>query len=603
MYREMDPIEIPGCEILQKEGETSRAIVWQGLQRALDRKVCVRVLKPDLASDPICRRDFIRPARAASKLKHPNLVQIYDVADYHDTYYVMMEHVQGKTLRAMIKDGVFPQKKAMEIAGCVADALGQAWSSARIVHRNLKPDNIMIDEDGTVKIADISLATVVDPEDPSTRRDSDEVEGTPSYMSPEQITSSRSLDFRSDMYGLGATLYHMLTGKAPFDEFPPEVVLEKQLRAQIPNPRDLNPSITLPCVNLLIRLMMKKPEDRFPSWEAATTEIRAVGDNKIPLGRPPVAGLSTIALAKPVTSPLPRTTQAGKTGKRRRFPLAAVVLWLLLLAWFSALGYLVLRPEPLDPSLGLKDRALTCIDRAKALLEPWRDSIPVLSGMLSRPETPTAPPSPPAEEAVASTNETVSVPPPGTPAETPPPTTPPEALDKDFKLNVARSLVAGDYTEALAMVRKQITEDPGALRAQLDELHQFVLDVSQVKARVTSGLMAKVGEQITIEVKGKIFNIVPRAMATDKISAILVREDNGVTQTNLVTFTVDQLDPIQQSRWIGAADTTGKSGMKCLLYMRGGDYASAKVFAEKCGILSDSLVALSDEKTAAAPPP
>ena len=177
----MTDIQIPGLEIIEKLGEGGMASVWKARQLSLDRVVAVKILSAAACGDESDVQRLYTEAKSSAKLKHPGIVQVYDVNLERDIHYIVMEYIDGYTVRDWLgRKGRLSESEALQVADCVADALGYAWDKERIIHCDIKPDNIMVDSDGTVKVADLGLAR-------SARAaaggvDDSNILGTPAYM-------------------------------------------------------------------------------------------------------------------------------------------------------------------------------------------------------------------------------------------------------------------------------------------------------------------------------------------------------------------------------------------------------------------------------------
>ncbi len=284
---------ITGFEVIEKLGEGGMASVWKARQISLDRTVAIKILSDRLAADPNDIDRFQTEARAAAKLKHPGIVQVYDASADGGLYYFVMEYVAGYTVGDWVRrKGRLSEKEVLLVGECVADALSYAWERERIVHCDIKPDNIMIDEDGTVKVADLGLARTISAM--HVDADSDEVMGTPAYISPEQAQGLPDLDCRADIYSLGATLYHMLTGKMLFEGQEQETIMELQLTDRVPDPLDTVPGVSKGVCWLLERMLCKDRELREHSWDEVRRDIRRVSRGLLPLGPSIPDGASTL---------------------------------------------------------------------------------------------------------------------------------------------------------------------------------------------------------------------------------------------------------------------------------------------------------------------
>ncbi len=269
---------IDGYEIIERLGQGGTASVWKARQVSLQRFVVIKVLSEDFSRDVADVKQFRLEARLAANLKHPGIVQVYDFGQSQDDrrYFFVMEYISGYSVGEwMRRKKLLPESDALVVVHSVAAALRYAWESSRIVHCDLKPDNIMVDGDGTIKLTDLGLAQVVSNIGLAAGRPDEFVTGTPNYMSPEQVRGNVKLDCRSDIYALGITLYHMLTGKLPFVG-PPAEVMEKQLYEPLPSPREANPDISAGAAQLMARMTAKLPEDRYQHWEEVLAATAAL---------------------------------------------------------------------------------------------------------------------------------------------------------------------------------------------------------------------------------------------------------------------------------------------------------------------------------------
>ena len=335
---------VPGCDIKDRIGDGSSATVWRAHQRSLARDVAIKVLRPELAELAEKSKRFMESARVAARLKHTNLVQIYDVGQEGASTYFVMEYVAGRSLRdALATRGKLSEAKALAIAESVAEALQNAWDQEHLAHRSVKPGNILIDEDGTVKIGDLGLIRHVDPVQESTDSATYPPDDT-HYVAPEQVKGFVEPDHRSDMYSLGATLYHLVTGRAPFAATPGMSAMLKHINGQIPNPRDVVSGLSMGFSQLLTRLMMKKPEERYDSWSDVLRSIATIRKSRVLLQK--TSGNSTIS---------PPAAPAGASGKRTRTaagaPAGAHVLgWLTVgIVWFLFAWYVCKGSWPWSP--------------------------------------------------------------------------------------------------------------------------------------------------------------------------------------------------------------------------------------------------------------
>jgi len=281
------PNEIPGYEILAKIGEGGRGIVYRARQLSLDRLVAVKILSPELASDTEYTSKFLQEARAAAKLSHPNIVQAIEAGAHNGIWYFVMELVESGSLHDRLTTvGKFSEQETLDVAQQMAQALDFAWRRAHLVHRDIKPANILLSSDGRAKLADLGLAQ----RHGAPADKSGFTEGTPQYCSPEQCRGEPNLDIRADLYSLGATLFHLICGRPPFDGDNPAVVMGKQITDQPAPPRSLNPNISPAFEAVVLKLLAKDPAQRFQSPADLLKEIdRLLAHQR---GEPPTAQIA-----------------------------------------------------------------------------------------------------------------------------------------------------------------------------------------------------------------------------------------------------------------------------------------------------------------------
>ncbi len=260
---------IGGCRIEKKIGKGGMATVFKAHHLSFDMPMAVKILHPHLAeSNPNMVERFLREARAAVRLRHPNIINVMNVGEEKGIYYIVMSYVEGGSLAMMIKEnGKVPPIKTFKIALEVSRAL-QVAEEHGIVHRDIKPENILIDTKGNVLLADLGVAKMLDtPEELSITR-TGIVIGTAYYVSPEQIRYAKDIDIRSDIYSLGATMYYMLTKVHPFEGRTPFEVMQKHLTSPLTPLKEHDPTIPDVAWEVIEKMMRKKREERYQnSWE------------------------------------------------------------------------------------------------------------------------------------------------------------------------------------------------------------------------------------------------------------------------------------------------------------------------------------------------
>jgi eukaryotic-like serine/threonine-protein kinase len=252
-------------QILEEIGRGGMAIVYRAFQPSLNRHVAIKVLPPYLAHEPQFIQRFVREARAAARLRHPNIVVVYDVAEEEGLYYITMEYLEGQTLRDLIeRQGALPPVRTARIAHQIAAALDHAHQHG-LVHRDVKPANIFVGRDDHVTLTDFGIAKAGTETQHLTRTGT--LVGTPEYMSPEQA-SGGAVDGRTDLYSLGVVLYQMITGRVPFSSTTPHATLHAVIYEPPLPPRQLNPRIPPAVEAVLLKALAKRPEDRFQTGQS-----------------------------------------------------------------------------------------------------------------------------------------------------------------------------------------------------------------------------------------------------------------------------------------------------------------------------------------------
>ncbi|MBL8112984.1 MAG: protein kinase [Acidobacteria bacterium] len=241
-------------------GRGGMGVVYRAQQTNLDRIVAIKVLAPSLIGDPDGVMRFQREARAIARLNHHGIIQVFDIEEAEDLFFLVMEYVEGEGLDTFLAKNKISQGRILRIVSDIADALHFAHEKG-VVHRDIKPANVMLTKDGRVKVADFGLAHFLDSAGGGQTK-TGMVLGSPSYMSPEQVQGQR-VDRRSDIYSLGVVLFRMLTGRVPFVAESSHALLFKHVQEQPPDPRELNPEITPEVRRLVLKALAKKTTDRF----------------------------------------------------------------------------------------------------------------------------------------------------------------------------------------------------------------------------------------------------------------------------------------------------------------------------------------------------
>jgi predicted Ser/Thr protein kinase len=254
----------------ERIGAGGMGVVYLALDEALQRRVALKTLLPALAADPEFVTRFKREAQSAAALNHPNITQIYTIGQEGSVPFFAMELIRGRSLEALIKEkGAIPAYDATGYILQAAKGLRHA-AEKKLIHRDIKPSNLMLGEDGCVKITDFGLAKAARSETKLTA--TGEILGSPGYISPEQAQGA-ALDARSDIYSLGATYYHLVTGRLPFEAPTPVAMIVKHLNEPLRSPRAVNPAVPYPVASAIQKMMAKRPGERFQDYDALIREL------------------------------------------------------------------------------------------------------------------------------------------------------------------------------------------------------------------------------------------------------------------------------------------------------------------------------------------
>jgi serine/threonine protein kinase len=248
-------------EVLEELGSGGMGKVYRARNLTLERVIALKTLAPQFSADEGFVQRFLKEARAAARLNHPNIVQIYDFGCVDGTYYLAMEYVDGQSLRSWLKRARFSERDAVLLVRHAVRALAVAHAEG-IVHRDIKPDNLMLTSKGDLKLVDLGIAKRVDEDQALTQ--TGQAVGTPQYISPEQIRGVRDIDARADIYSLGATFYHLVTGHTPYKGTSGALVMSMHLTHPLPDPRTYEPTLSEGVCRVLRKMMAKDREERYP---------------------------------------------------------------------------------------------------------------------------------------------------------------------------------------------------------------------------------------------------------------------------------------------------------------------------------------------------
>jgi beta-lactam-binding protein with PASTA domain/tRNA A-37 threonylcarbamoyl transferase component Bud32 len=320
-------------------GAGGMAEVYRGFDQVLNRTVAIKVLLPQMARDTSFVERFRREAQAAARLNQPNIVGVYDTGADDGTQYIVMEFIEGRTLAEFMATGRRPTPtQAAEIAQKIAAAIAAAHAQG-VIHRDIKPGNVMITRDGVIKVMDFGIARVLGPE---TAPQTSAVLGTASYLSPEQAQGG-PVDARTDIYSLGAVLYELLTARPPFTGDSPVAVAYKQVNEAPAPPSSLNADVPARLDAVVMKALSKNPSNRYQTAEEFSADLdRVIAGQEVeatPL-MPAAIGDATQVISRPAahTAVLPPTEEPKGSGRKVWL---GVLIGVLLFALLAGAGYLL----------------------------------------------------------------------------------------------------------------------------------------------------------------------------------------------------------------------------------------------------------------------
>jgi tetratricopeptide (TPR) repeat protein len=368
---------------MEKLGRGGMATVFKAYHANLDRYVAIKVLHPAFIEDPNFLARFQREARVVAKLEHPNIIPVYDFAEHDGKTYLVMKFVEGETLKARLMKKPLTPEEGVHIIETVGEALSFAHKQG-ILHRDVKPSNVMIGEDGQIFLADFGLARIASAGESTLS--SDMMIGTPQYISPEQALGARDLDAGTDIYSFGVLIYELVVGQVPFSSDTPFSIIHDHIYTPLPLPRAVNPNVPEVIERLLLKALAKEREDRFETVEQMVQAFKtSIRGEKLPekwvdpdtyVG--PAAVLADAQTQPPVPVPDEYATsppEVEKKGKRKRWWLPIPIVLGLCLCAFVVMAILgnqdqgvptnvpfgprdgVAEKSPPPPKPGGKDRA------------------------------------------------------------------------------------------------------------------------------------------------------------------------------------------------------------------------------------------------------
>jgi eukaryotic-like serine/threonine-protein kinase len=371
-----------GYELISQLGRGGMGAVYKARQTSLDRLVALKILTPSLARNADFIKRFLREARSAGKLNHPNIVTGIDVGEADGYFYFAMEFVDGESLGARLKrDGKLPPLEAVTLVRQVAEGLKHAHEH-EMIHRDVKPDNIMVDSRGIAKLCDLGLARTTGADDSSLTQTGTAL-GTPYYISPEQARGESDVDGRADLYSLGATLYHLVSGQTPYEGKTSAVVLTRHLNDPVPDLAGVEAGAGAGLSAVVAKCMAKDAAKRYQDMAELCADLDRIASGKSPQAllsvprrrrSPTGTGTRTTAPVDPITGRRRAVRERTETGGR-------VPPWILIAAGVGLLlvsaagAWAVTRPEKGPEPVVVKEPAPPI-----TLPEPPPEKVPHRSG-------------------------------------------------------------------------------------------------------------------------------------------------------------------------------------------------------------------------------
>jgi len=484
---------VAGFELLEKLGEGGMGVVYKAKQLSLDRTVALKILPERLGRDREFVARFMREARIAARLDHVNIVRALDVGESGGVRYFAMEFVEGEDVGSMLdKKGRLSEDEAIHIIIQAARALEHAWQH-QLIHRDIKPDNILVTKEGVAKVADLGLARSTD-ENTTRMTVTGTAMGTPHYISPEQARGEADLDIRTDIYSLGVTFFHMLAGHPPFQGSTAAVVITRRLTEDPPWIRDVVPEVSEGTALVIRKMMARDREERYANPTELLHDLELIADNKLPeiaRGAPGVGAAS----AKSLTAPFPaasvlRAQGAPQPAARKPFPVGLVAalggVGAVVLAGVVAAALVLSRApavkEPATPSQDVEPRVRQMLEQIDELARKGELDAAILKAETARASYEGTPHAERFAGRLAELRELKS-------------RADREAAAKDLLGSISALRESGNHAKALELARNSKgkyddTASGDALRKQLAELEDWERSSREAASQVASALAA-----------------------------------------------------------------------------------------------------------------
>lgn len=606
-----------GLHLVRCLGKGGMGVVYLARQLAMNRRVAVKILSPDMSGNQLFVKRFMNEALATAKLEHPNIVTIHDAGTANGFHFLAMEYVDGESLDTRLKrEKRLAEEDVLRMMLPVAKALAFAWDRHRMLHRDIKPANIMQSSFGEVKLMDLGLAKSA--EDPNLTATGIAM-GTPLYMSPEQARGEHPIDCRSDMYSLGATIYHLLAGSPPFPGTSAVEIITRHVLEPPPPIHEHNAEVSAPCVHLLDALLAKKRDQRPADWQAVIMDVERVLEGKPPLtprpGQPSQRQrqqrrAEALRLAEQAAHEVAARDSAARVVKairternRRAFFILAVGTFTVAVALFS-LG------------VHMRNRRRAAVPPPAAVTQLPVPDVPSPPEPVALP--PVMPPVPdPPPEPVPPPPGPSAVPPAGAPesparlaalapeaAEELPPAPPgprnaPPLADQVLRQIldlVVGELYRGNYDAATALwaagTRNLAIELP-AERVAAIQARLALLPTMQ--DRVLNSFAEERGKAVTVQLRNNKITLLVQTVANGRVSG-LVQVEQGQFR---YSFSLAELNPREIPRRLGSENDPDANFLRGVLAMPGAKPKTARdLFLLSGGELAEACARLLGEEEA-----
>ena len=592
---------IQGFHIERILGHGGMGTVYLARQLSLDRLVALKILLPEYTAHESHVQRFLNEVRLAARLQHPNVVATYEAGEDGAVRFLAMEYVPGTSLDlALRRQGPMQEGPALRLVAKLAQALAYAWNKHHIIHRDIKPANILLDEDGEPKLADMGLSKSLDDRGQTI---SGTIMGTPNYMSPEQVEGLSDVDCRTDMYSLGATLYHMLTGHVPFAGSSIADTLRKQVMEELPDPRDANPAISEQTVDLLQILLAKDRDERYADWETLIGDIEYVLAGKPPSVVVPGAGRSVLLPGKgankvvvPRKAPQPAAAPAAVPKARSPWSLVAAGTVVLVLVMGVVLWAVLGREKPTNPesrvAAAQPATATPAVQPPPAVVVappavPAQPVVPAPKPVEPKPAT-EAPPAPATVPAVA---PEVTPPVPVKVTEPSPPEAAPAKVPALLDA-LAGDLLRFDWTAAQNRIRQAEKDTAISGSAEWQAVREAGTQAARLPDMILESYARDKGKEIPVRLKKGTETVQIVSVQGEQVKAQkLIREDGQVIAQVELNFGYADLSPAERMARLGTAPGAERAVMRGLIALHelGSAEQAAACFKEGQGPLCAAL--------------